>query len=104
MRNRTIVSRLISDIICVGDVLQNCDNFEMSNWIHGLHVPLLEVLRYPQMLFCKALAALFVKALITLEFQACSLNVEERLAGVYLLLVHPEMQVRSMSMSMRIYE
>ena len=60
-----------------------------------LSVAMLEILKYPYLLLYKKLADLFVKALLALKNCGRSLEiyVEEKLSGVYLLLLHPNQQV-----------
>lgn len=60
-----------------------------------LIVAMQEILKYSYLLLYKKLAELFVKALFALETcaYACPLDVNEKLPGVYLLLLHPDQQV-----------
>ena len=58
-----------------------------------LSVALPEILKYPYLLLHRRLGVLFVKALLALEKCRRSLEVEEKLPGVYLLLLHPDQQV-----------
>ena len=59
-----------------------------------LHVPLLEILRFPYLLHHEKLSLQFVQGLITLLCCGCPLMLEEKHSGVYLLLVHPDPEVQ----------
>ncbi|XP_022786146.1 probable helicase senataxin [Stylophora pistillata] len=59
-----------------------------------LQVPLLEMLRFPYFLHNEMLALLFKRGLIALNVWGCPLKLEEKLPGAYLLLVHPDPEVR----------
>ncbi|XP_078359214.1 uncharacterized protein LOC144643749 isoform X2 [Oculina patagonica] len=60
----------------------------------NLQVPLLEILRFPYLLHDKRLADMFKRGLIAFNQSDCLLTVEEKLPGTYLLLVHPNKEVR----------
>ncbi|XP_016128243.1 probable helicase senataxin isoform X1 [Sinocyclocheilus grahami] len=59
-----------------------------------LRSPLFEVLKYPYLLCYRDLCDLVVKALCKLQDMKQSLSVFEKYQGIYLLLVHPNEQVR----------
>ncbi|XP_059398476.1 probable helicase senataxin [Carassius carassius] len=59
-----------------------------------LRFPLFEVLKYPYLLCYRDLCDLVVKALCKLQDMKQSLTVFEKYQGTYLLLVHPNKQVR----------
>ncbi|XP_016325677.1 probable helicase senataxin isoform X1 [Sinocyclocheilus anshuiensis] len=59
-----------------------------------LRFPLFEVLKYPYLLCYRDLCDLVVKALCKLQDMKQSLTVFEKYQGTYLLLVHPNEQVR----------
>ncbi|XP_048578304.1 uncharacterized protein LOC5512433 isoform X2 [Nematostella vectensis] len=59
-----------------------------------LHVSLIEILHYPQLLFNQKLASLFSKAVEAILSQGDEIAVEEKLPGVYLLLIHPDIKLR----------
>ncbi|XP_077050590.1 putative helicase senataxin isoform X2 [Siphateles boraxobius] len=59
-----------------------------------LQCPLFEVLKYPYLLCYRDLCDMVVKALCKLQDMNKSLTVFEKYQGVYLLLVHPNEQVR----------
>ncbi|XP_058614160.1 probable helicase senataxin isoform X1 [Onychostoma macrolepis] len=59
-----------------------------------LRFPLFEVLKYPYLLCYRDLCDLVVKALCKLQDMKQSLTVFEKYQGIYLLLVHPNEQVR----------
>ncbi|XP_050949163.1 probable helicase senataxin isoform X2 [Labeo rohita] len=60
----------------------------------NLRFLLFEVLKYPYLLCCRDLCDLVVKALCKLQDMKQSLTVFEKYQGTYLLLVHPNEQVR----------
>ena len=62
-----------------------------------LQVPLLEILKFPHLLHHKRLADLFKRGLIALNVCGCPLKLEEleeKLPGTYLLLVHHDPEVQ----------
>uniref|UniRef100_A0A8C1ZGD8 Senataxin n=1 Tax=Cyprinus carpio TaxID=7962 RepID=A0A8C1ZGD8_CYPCA len=59
-----------------------------------LRSPLFEVLKYPYLLCYRDLCDLAVKALCKLQDMKQSLTVFEKYQGIYLLLIHPNEQVR----------
>ncbi|XP_063792838.1 probable helicase senataxin [Pseudophryne corroboree] len=64
-------------------------NFEST-----VRVPLLEILKYPYLLLDKRVSELCVEALCKMEQVSNSFQLYEKLAGVYLLLVHPNESIR----------
>ena len=58
-----------------------------------LKVPSLELLRYPYLLFNVDLMNMFVQCLILLTENGKFHEIDEKLPGVYLLLVNPNSQV-----------
>ena len=72
--------------------------FQLQDIATYLQVPLLEILKFPYFLHHEQLADLFTQGLIALNVCGCPLKLEEleeKLPGTYLLLVHhdPEVQV-----------
>jgi len=62
-----------------------------------LQVPLLEILKFPHLLHHKQLADLLTGGLIALNKRGCPLkleDLEEKLPGTYLLLVHHDPEVQ----------
>lgn len=60
-----------------------------------LSISLQEILIYPYLLWSKELASLATEALLRLEAESSALPLDSKLPGVYLLVIHPNAQVRS---------
>ncbi|XP_035685869.1 probable helicase senataxin isoform X2 [Branchiostoma floridae] len=74
--------------------LDHDDNMDDAVSMETLHLPLLEVLKFPYLLLHEKLAALVERAIQALSRSGRPLILEEKSAGIYLLLVHPNRQIR----------
>ncbi|KAG8546517.1 hypothetical protein GDO81_018747 [Engystomops pustulosus] len=68
--------------------------FTGPNFESNVRVPLLEVLKYPYLLLDKSVSELCVDALCKMEHVNNPFQVYEKVPGIYLLLVHPNENIR----------
>ncbi|KAI8502706.1 hypothetical protein Bbelb_194080, partial [Branchiostoma belcheri] len=74
--------------------LDHHGNIDDAVAMETLHLPLLEVLKFPYLLLHQKLASLVERGIQALSTSGRPLILEEKSAGVYLLLVHPNRQIR----------
>ncbi|XP_060107571.1 probable helicase senataxin [Heteronotia binoei] len=80
--------------IVEGDKETPCCGYTDSDLERDLSIPLLEILKYPYLLFNERLNDLFVEALFEVEKINYSYEVTGKHPGIYLLVVHPNEQIR----------
>ncbi|KAK7143076.1 hypothetical protein R3I93_014289 [Phoxinus phoxinus] len=82
------------DIFIIEDDREKPVSMSPTEFHERLRCPLFEVLKYPYLLCYRDLCDLVVKALCKLQDMNESLTVFEKYQGTYMLLVHPNEQVR----------
>ena len=69
----------------------------------NVRVPLREALSYPRYLHCKDVGRGVVEAISLLVIHDMTMNVKRKVPGVYLLLVHPVIEVRELCLHSCVY-
>ena len=69
----------------------------------NVRVPLREALSHPKYLHCKEVGRGVVEAISLLVIHDMAMNVKGKIPGVYLLLVHPVIEVRELCLHSRVY-
>ncbi|CAB4031618.1 Hypothetical predicted protein, partial [Paramuricea clavata] len=73
---------------------QEDKTFSGDDLLERLSISLREILNYPYLLWSKDVANLTTEALLRLEREGSPLVLHDKLPGVYLLIIHPNSQVR----------
>ncbi|KAL8174519.1 UNVERIFIED_CONTAM: hypothetical protein K2H54_048009 [Gekko kuhli] len=80
--------------IVEGDKETPCYDYTSSDLERDLSIPLFEILKYPYLLLNEHLSGLWVEALFEVEKINYNYEVTGKHPGIYLLVVHPNEQIR----------